>query len=600
MRTINLIPNRAFAFFFAVGVSALIPAMQLKAQGVVNGTIQLATTASVTTSSDGSYKAVVTISNAGTATAQNVWLSGATLGSVGGTAVPQPLADIAPGGSAVATVSFQSSAGAPGTQVIEKYSGTYTGGTFGGTLRAILPQPATPSPTVTATVDLSQPGTPIPQHFMGFSMDSVVVDTFVGNTGSANPALVNLISNFTPYNGVPSLRPASIPASSTSSNLSPKFLTALTELENATHAPLIVTIGAGTYNPTYAANVAASVTGAISGSNGLQFELGNEPDQLARQGHRPSTYSFSDYLTEYQGYVNAVAPYISGKFAAGMAAGSTTWDLANAAPFLQTESNSLGVYTSHEYPLSACQGTSSITIAHLLSDNIANAFYRRYQPLVAAALPYGVPVRAGEMNSVSCSGLTGVSDTFASSLWLLDSLFELEKAGAAGMNLHTGSTTSGVANLPYNAFYVNGSTVEVRPVYYGMLMFAQAIQDGAAPVPATAAPNGTQNVKVWGTLDAKRVARIVVIEKDTDSASQTVAIDLGSATTAIGQLTSLRTTSSQGVAATNQVYINGQTFDGTTDGRLIGQPVSSAITPHNGIYTVVVPDGSAVMLTVQF
>ena len=596
----TLIPNRASILAAAIGLAPLTLGNNLNAQAVGGGSLQLVTTASLTRLSDNSYQAVVTVSNLGIGTARNVWLSEAALGAANGTPAALPLADIPAGRSADATISFGPNAGAPGAQVIEKYAGTYSGGTFGGTLRAALPQSAQVPPTVTATVDLSQPGSPIPQHFMGFSMDSTVVDTYVGTANTANPALVNLIGNFTPYNGVPSLRPASIPASSTSSSLSPRFLTALTKLEDATHAPLIVTIGAGNYNPTYAANVAASVTGAISSANGLQFELGNEPDQLARQGHRPSTYNFSDYLSEYQGYVNAVAPYVSGKFAAGMAAGSTTWDTANASPFLQAESNSLGVYTSHEYPLSACQGTSSITIAHLLSDNIANAFYRRFQPLVAAAMPYGVPVRAGEMNSVSCSGVSGVSNTFASSLWVLDSLFELEKAGAAGMNLHTGSTTSGVADLPYNAFYVNGSTIDVRPVYYGMLMFAQAIQHGAAPVPVTTVLNGSQNVKVWGTLDSNRQARIVVIEKDVDSGSQTVAIDLGSAARMIGKLTSLRTTSTQGVAATDQIFIDGQTFDGTTDGHLTGQPIRASVAPQNGIYTITVPDGSAVMLTVQF
>ncbi len=69
----------------------------------------------------------------------------------------------------------------------------------------------------------------------------------------------------------------------------------------------------------------------------------------------------------------------------------------------------------------------------------------------------------------------------------------------------------------------------MRPVYYGMLMFAQAIQHGAASVPVTTVPNGSQNIKIWGTLDSNRQARIVVIEKDVDSGSQIVAIDLGSA-----------------------------------------------------------------------
>jgi hypothetical protein len=468
---------------------------------------------------------------------------------------------------------------------------------------AIVPlvvQTPPPRATVTANADLTHPGSAIPTHFMGFSMDSTVVDTFVGSGATADPILVNLINNFTPFNGVPSLRPAATPASATSSNISAKFLTALTSLEVATSAPLIVTIGLGSYNPTYAGNVASSVTKALGPSANLQFELGNEPDQLVSQGYRPSTYNFTSYLSEYQGYETAVAPYIGGKFAVGMAGGSTTWDTANVNPFLQAESATLGTFTSHEYPLSACEGLTSITIAHLLSDNIATAYYKRFQPLVAAAAPYGVPVRAGEMNSVSCSGVLGVSNTFASSLWLIDSLFELVQAGGSGMNLHTGSTTSGVADLPYNAFYVNGTTVEVRPIYYGMLFFAQAIQNNAQLIPVTFTPNGAQNIKVWGTLDSKNVARILIIEKDMDTSTQQVSINFGKATNTNGILTTLQTTSSAGVAATDQIYLGGQTFDGTTDGHQTGQTQTTMVQPYEGSYSVTVPDGTAAMLTVQF
>ena len=560
---------------------------------------QLLTTASLNSLPDGDYQAVVTITNRGDIAATGVWLTNAALGNVNGSSLPQPLPDIAAGAQVSTTITFGLNAGSPGSRVLERFRGSYAGGSYGGTLRVALPPSDEPTPTVTASVDTTQPGAPTPEHFLGFSMDSVVTETYVGNGTAANPIFINLLNNFTPYNGVPSLRPAAAPATPTSSNISAKFLAALTLLEEETKAPLIVTIGLGRYNPVYAGNVASSVTGAIGNGNGLEFELGNEPDQLARQGSRPSTYSFTDYLREYQGYAAAVAPYISGKFAAGMASGSTTWDAANDAPFLAAESDSLGTLTSHEYPLSACQGTSSITIAHLLSDNISNAYLRRFQPIVQAAAPYGVPVRAGEMNSVSCSGIKGVSNVFASSLWLLDSLFELQKSGASGMNLHTGSTTSGIADLPYNAFYVNGTQVQVRPVYYGMLMFAEAIQHNAAQVPVTTTVNGTQNVKIWGTVDAQQVAHIVVIEKDLDDSSQTVAIDLGDEGTAIGKLIRLDTTSSDGLAATGQISLQGQTFDGTTDGHLVGRPLATDIKPSHGTYTVTVPDGSAVMLTVQ-
>ena len=96
------------------------------------GTIQLITISTYTQLGDGSYQAAVTISNVGTGTAQGVVLTGATLGAGTGTPTPQPLIDIPPGGIAVTTFSFPANSGAPGAHVVAKYTGTYTGGTFGG------------------------------------------------------------------------------------------------------------------------------------------------------------------------------------------------------------------------------------------------------------------------------------------------------------------------------------------------------------------------------------------------------------------------------------------------------------------------------------
>jgi hypothetical protein len=89
---------------------------------------------------DGSYLATVTVTNTGTGTAQNVALTSAVLGSASGTPGSQPLVSIPPnGGTAVATVAFPASAGAPGASTVVKLTGTYTGGTFGGSSRAVLP-----------------------------------------------------------------------------------------------------------------------------------------------------------------------------------------------------------------------------------------------------------------------------------------------------------------------------------------------------------------------------------------------------------------------------------------------------------------------------
>ena len=105
---------------------------------IVEGTVQLVTT-SVLSKVSGGYQAVVTVKNYGTGTAQAVVLTGTTLGGVSGSGVPQTVGNLAPGGSAMVAVTFPATVGASGAASAEGFSGTYSGGTFGGNLRVKLP-----------------------------------------------------------------------------------------------------------------------------------------------------------------------------------------------------------------------------------------------------------------------------------------------------------------------------------------------------------------------------------------------------------------------------------------------------------------------------
>ncbi|GGA53756.1 hypothetical protein GCM10011507_01130 [Edaphobacter acidisoli] len=103
------------------------------------GNVQLVTTTALTLQNDGSYQATVTVSNTGGIAAQDVALTGVSVGSASGTPVPQSLGNIAPGAHVTSVVSVPASAGAPGSAAIAKVTGTYTGGTFGGSSRTTLP-----------------------------------------------------------------------------------------------------------------------------------------------------------------------------------------------------------------------------------------------------------------------------------------------------------------------------------------------------------------------------------------------------------------------------------------------------------------------------
>jgi hypothetical protein len=103
------------------------------------GTVQLSTSAVLTLLGGEGYQAIVTVKNSGTAYAQNVALTTATLGAASGASLPASLGTIPPGGQAQTTITYPSSAGPPGAGAAEKYAGIYTGGSFSASIRATLP-----------------------------------------------------------------------------------------------------------------------------------------------------------------------------------------------------------------------------------------------------------------------------------------------------------------------------------------------------------------------------------------------------------------------------------------------------------------------------
>jgi hypothetical protein len=100
-------------------------------------TVSLTPSSTVTGSHSAGYTLTVTIKNTGTGPVSNLALTAATLGTTSGTPLPRTWGTLAAGGTAVFTVTVPGSVGADGTAVAEKYSGTYTGGTFSTSLRSV-------------------------------------------------------------------------------------------------------------------------------------------------------------------------------------------------------------------------------------------------------------------------------------------------------------------------------------------------------------------------------------------------------------------------------------------------------------------------------
>lgn len=119
--------------------TALTGTGQLTVANISGSTVQLLTTAAVSQLSNGSYQAVVTVQNTGSSAALAVTLTNMSVGSASALPLPASLGTIEVGAAASTTLTVPGSAGAPGSAVVERFAGTYTGGTFGGSVRAQLP-----------------------------------------------------------------------------------------------------------------------------------------------------------------------------------------------------------------------------------------------------------------------------------------------------------------------------------------------------------------------------------------------------------------------------------------------------------------------------
>ena len=442
-----------------------------------------------------------------------------------------------------------------------------------------------PTNLVSATIDPTAPGAAFPPYFIGFSLPTTTLEEFTGTGPTTYPSFLNLLADLEQYVGSPSIR--------SGLSASPAELGALANgatftTSNVTTKPSFFLTNAPAYNPTgYAADV-AQVAAAVGSAQLEGIELDNEPDLYATNGSRASNWTFADYLNETAGYQTTLAPYLTAPQLVVMAESGRIWDPGLPALITQMPGQ-ISTFTAHVYGLTACGNTP--TIPQLMQDLFTARFRSRFSALVQTFDP--VPVRLGEVNSVSCGGFAGVSDTLAAALWVVDMAFEAKAGGAVGFNLHSNGTVAGA--YPYDIGFSNNGSLSVFAPFYGVLLLAQAIQNGARPLPV-AITQTAGNVKVWATLDAAGTVRVVVLEKDLDGPAQskTISLNLGNYTKP-GSVTTLMAPS---LSSTSGITIGGQTFDATSDGKLAGPAASTPVTQVNGHYTLTVSDGTAAMLTV--
>lgn len=463
--------------------------------------------------------------------------------------------------------------------------------------------------TVSASVGTTPTGQAMPSGYVGVSIEFNALHEYTGrDTGKVNPILVGLLRALAPGQS-PVIRIGgnsadrtwwpvrnTIPPRGVSYTLTPDWLAGAHALAAALNARMIPGVNLAADRPALAAAEARALVQGIGRRYIDSIEIGNEPDVYSvfpwfsgSKGlsyyARPPEYDVARYAQDYSRWA-AMMPNLP---LAGPAFAELTW-LTGLGQFIGSEPR-LNLVTVHRYPLRACI-TDPIapgfpSIPSLLSDNSSYAMAQSLAPYVQVAHNAGRPFRVGEMNSAACTGRRGVSNTFASALWVLDTLFNFAQVGVDGVNVHT------LPHAPYELFSFTDAhgrwRAFVHPEYYGMLLFAQAFPPGAhlLPVDAPAGP-----VKVWATRAGTGRTRVVLINKST-----TTAASVSLSVPAAGGKASLEWLRAPSVSAASGVTLGGRGFGTSATSGMLSAMKTVPITATAGSYSITLPAASAVMLT---
>jgi hypothetical protein len=312
------------------------------------------------------------------------------------------------------------------------------------------------------------------------------------------------------------------------------------------------------------------------------IEIGNEPDNYQYNGARPSTYTFAQYLSQFQQWQQGIDSTTGSSIGLmGSSMGAPNW-VPSAQKAIAAGTLTPTIASQHDYLGGLTQPNGQPWPSdYLLQPASATAVPAQFASFAASAHQAGMPFRMSEINSFYAGGVPGISNAFQSALWSIDIMFNYLNNGMDGVNWHSGQGTQ-YQLFQFHPQTTNGMTTftvsQVAPLYYGLLVFSQMAGNNAQLLPVSTST--TANVSIWATVDSNSAAHVVVLNKD-EQATGDVQITLPGYTTG-----TVRYLTAANYSATNGVTFAGQTFDGTPDGTIQGQYAPVTINATNGVFTL--------------
>jgi hypothetical protein len=351
----------------------------------------------------------------------------------------------------------------------------------------------TPLP-VTVTIDPFAPGPPVPQRFLGLSFEAAALGQLTQYAERGD--LVRLLRSLGPgvlrFGGITADENVAWTDAATprpawaTSTIGPEQMHALGVLARRSGWQVLLTVGRAHYEPAAAAREVAAAHRSL-GPYLAAVEIGNEPNAYGSHGFRQLPWIAQGYEEEVSSYREAIDALTPGVPIAGP-------DVSGSGVFPEwgeeeALSQKPALLTGHHYPL-GCAQTPSPSIETLLSATTREREAQSLTTYMSVANAYRIPFRLDEANSVSCGGVAGISDTFASTLWATGYITQAMAAGAAGINLQGNPTNcTGYTPLcaPDPAALASGS-LRAQPDWYALLLTSSLVGDRPLPTTISAEP----------------------------------------------------------------------------------------------------------------
>jgi hypothetical protein len=351
-----------------------------------------------------------------------------------------------------------------------------------------------PALAIAVTINRLDPGPPVPEQFLGLSFEAAALDQIAqyADRGDLVRLLRSLGSGTLRFGGITADENVAWTDADTprppwaSRTVNAAQLQAIGRLARRSGWKVLLTVGMAHFEPTAAAREVAAAHRAL-GANLAAVEIGNEPDAYGKHGFRELPWIAQGYEEEVSEYREAIGALTPGVPIAGP-------DVSGSGIFTEWgEEEALtqrpALLTGHHYPL-GCAQKPPPTIESLLSVLTRGRESASLGTYMKVSRNQHVPLRIDEAGSVSCGGVPGISNTFASALWATGYITQVMASGATGINLQGNpGNCAGYTPLcaPNPAALARGA-LRAQPEWYALLLTRSLV--GYRPLPTTVTAEG--------------------------------------------------------------------------------------------------------------